>query len=103
MTTEQSSYMGFAEDPAFQTVFGKAGGISIEAPESAMVKQVGGNHYKEKGLSMQPWAIVDAWGLDFYAGNVLKYLLRYRYKDGVKDLRKARHYLDKMIEDADDQ
>lgn len=59
-------------------------------------------HYKERGQSMQPWAIIDAWGLDFYAGNVLKYLLRYQYKDGLDDLRKARHYLDRMIEKYND-
>ncbi len=50
---------------------------------------------------MQPWAIIDAWGLDFYAGNVLKYILRAKHKGGLEDLQKARHYLDKMIEDAD--
>ena len=30
-------------------------------------------------------------------GNTMKYLHRFRYKDGTKDLRKARWYLDKMI------
>lgn len=59
--------------------------------------QVGGDHYK-KANAMQPWDIIDAWGLDFYAGNVLKYILRARYKNGLEDYRKARHYLDKIIE-----
>lgn len=58
--------------------------------------QVGGSHY-QKG-SIQPWDIIDAWGLDFYEGNVIKYLLRWKHKDGVEDLKKARHYLDKLIE-----
>lgn len=70
---------------------------------SAFDTQVGGSHYKDRGASMQPWAIIDAWGLDFYAGNVLKYILRYKYKDGIEDLKKARHYLDRMIERAEDQ
>jgi len=74
-----------------------------EQPKPAIERQVGGSHYKEKGSSMQPWAIIDAWGLDFYGGNVLKYLLRAKHKGGLEDLQKARHYLDKMIEDADDQ
>ena len=65
---------------------------------SAFDTQVGGDHYKKQGATMQPWAIIDAWGLDFYAGNVLKYILRHQYKDGVEDLKKARHYLDRMIE-----
>lgn len=67
--------------------------------QSARDIQVGGQHYKNK--AMQPWDIIDAWGLDFYEGNVLKYLLRSKFKNGVEDLKKARHYLDKKIEDAD--
>ena len=70
---------------------------------SAFDTQVGGDHYKKQGATMQPWAIIDAWGLDFYAGNVLKYILRHQYKDRVEDLRKARHYLDRMIEKAEEQ
>ena len=34
----------------------------------------------------------------YCAGNVLKYVWRYRYKGGVEDLKKARWYLDKLIE-----
>ena len=74
--------------------------VSTPTPtQSARDIQVGGQHYKNK--AMQPWDIIDAWGLDFYEGNVLKYLLRAKYKNGVEDLKKARHYLDKKIEDAD--
>ena len=50
--------------------------------------QVGGSHYQNK---IQPFDIIDAWELDFYEGNVLKYLLRYRYKNGSQDLKKAQH------------
>ena len=79
-----------------------AKGIKVKHyPTPAIERQVGGSHYKDKGSSMQPWAIIDAWGLDFYGGNVLKYILRYKHKGGLEDLQKARHYLDKMIEDAD--
>lgn len=74
--------------------------VSTPTPtQSARDIQVGGQHYKNK--AMQPWDIIDAWGLDFYEGNVLKYLLRAKFKNGVEDLKKARHYLDKKIEDAD--
>ena len=79
-----------------------AKGIKVKHyPTPAIERQVGGSHYKDKGSSMQPWAIIDAWGLDFYGGNVLKYILRAKHKGGLEDLQKARHYLDKMIEDAD--
>lgn len=60
-------------------------------------EQVGGGHYRQTKL--QPWDVIDAWGLDFYAGNALKYLYRAGRKGPkVEDLKKARHYIDKMIE-----
>ena len=37
----------------------------------------------------------------FLVGNVLKYLLRYRHKNGVEDLRKAQWYLNRLIEKKD--
>ena len=58
--------------------------------------QIGGDHYAKHKI--QPWDIIDEYGLNFYAGNVLKYLLRYKDKGGVEDLRKAKHYLEKLIE-----
>lgn len=61
----------------------------------ASAKQVGGNHYKK--FKIQPWDVIDEYGLDFYAGNALKYLLRQK-NDRLEDLKKARHYLDKLIE-----
>jgi hypothetical protein len=58
--------------------------------------QVGGNHYKDK--SIQPWDFIAANDLGFFEGNIVKYITRWRDKAGVDDLRKARHYLDKLIE-----
>ena len=58
--------------------------------------QVGGDHYKTKGL--QPWDAIIEWKMGFLDGNALKYLVRFRDKGGVEDLMKARHYIDKLIE-----
>lgn len=58
--------------------------------------QVGGLHYKT--LNPQPWDVIHAWRLGFIEGCVVKYVARWRAKNGVEDLRKARHYLDKLIE-----
>jgi len=58
--------------------------------------QFGGTHYKEQDI--QPWDAIHAWGLGFFSGNVVKYVARHNQKGGVDDLRKARHYLDKLIE-----
>jgi hypothetical protein len=61
----------------------------------------GSPHYTSKAI--QPWEAIEAWyGKDgfafFLAGNVLKYVCRWRDKNGVDDLRKARHCLDRLIE-----
>ena len=59
--------------------------------------QVGGDHYRLNG-KYQIWDLVVDMGWAFFQGNVISYVHRYRQKGGVDDLRKARHYLDKMIE-----
>lgn len=63
---------------------------------SANAVQVGGDHYK--GSAIEPWDFIVANGIGFLEGNVIKYVSRYHVKGGVEDLRKARHYLDKLIE-----
>lgn len=57
--------------------------------------QVGGDHYVKHKI--QPWDIVLEYGLNFFLGNCLKYLLRDK-GDQVEDLKKAKHYLEKQIE-----
>ena len=68
---------------------------------SANEIQVGGDHYTSK--KVQPWEAMEAWMSPeqfegFLRGNVLKYIARYKDKDGLKDVHKARHYLEKLIE-----
>jgi hypothetical protein len=68
---------------------------------SANEIQVGGDHYTSKKI--QPWEAMESWMSPeqfegFLRGNVLKYIARYKDKDGLKDVQKARHYLDKLIE-----
>ena len=58
--------------------------------------QWGGNHYKDKPI--QVWDFIAANNLDYFQGNVVKYVSRYRDKGGLEDLKKARHYIDKIIE-----
>lgn len=58
--------------------------------------QVGGDHYKEK--SIQPWDFIAANQLGYFEGNIVKYVSRWKDKGGINDLKKARHYLDKLIE-----
>jgi hypothetical protein len=42
---------------------------------------------------------IEDWGLDYHAGNVIKYVARYLHKGSpLDDLKKARWYLDRLIE-----
>lgn len=71
------------------------------AADTANATQVGGDHYKEKAI--QPWDYIAANGLGYFEGNIVKYVTRWHQKGGIDDLRKARHYLDKLIELEDNQ
>lgn len=61
--------------------------------------QVGGDHYTR--FNIQPWDIITEYELNFFEGSVLKYLLRWRRKNGLEDLHKARHVLAKLISDVE--
>lgn len=60
------------------------------------------SHYNQGG--MEVWDVIKAFTSDlngteaFYAGNVIKYVLRWNHKNGIEDLEKAKVYIDKLIE-----
>ena len=58
--------------------------------------QIGGTHYSKHKI--QPWDYVAANDLGYFEGSIIKYITRWRDKGGVEDLKKARHFLDKLIE-----
>ena len=64
--------------------------------QSALNKQVSGNHYKDKGI--QPIVYIHANNLGFCEGNVIKYVTRWREKGGIADLEKAKHYIELLME-----
>jgi len=47
---------------------------------------------------IQPWDAILSWELGFLDGCAVKYLARWRKKGGVDDLRKAAHFIEKLIE-----
>ena len=64
--------------------------------------QHGGSHYKQfKG--MEPWDVITGWGLGYLDGTALKYIARWKHKNGVEDLKKAVHFLQKAIEVIEDE
>lgn len=63
--------------------------------------QIGGDHYLK--YSLQPWDAYREWlGVEgfvgYLRGNIFSYLIRYKDKGGVEDLKKAMHDLQHLIE-----
>ena len=77
----------------------------MKIPEDPDKIQIGGDHYKKLGV--QPWDAMESWMspalfTGFLLGNAIKYLARAGKKgDAIEDLRKSRHYLDKLIDVLD--
>jgi len=62
---------------------------------SANSKQVGGYHYASP---IQHWDFVIANDIPYMEAQIMKYVFRHRMKGGVQDLKKAQHFLEKLIE-----
>jgi hypothetical protein len=58
--------------------------------------QEGGSHYKK--MAIQPIDFIYFNDIPFIEGNIIKYILRHRKKNGLEDLKKAKHYLEILIE-----
>lgn len=62
-------------------------------------------HYNESGIecidALQ--AMLGKGFEEYLQGNIAKYLWRYKYKNGIEDLKKAQWYLNKLIEVCDDK
>lgn len=65
--------------------------------DGANATQVGGLHYNQFG-AWQHWDMAWYFKLDPFQYQITKYVMRYRDKGGMKDLQKARHFLDKYME-----
>lgn len=72
----------------------------------ANATQIGGDHYKS--LAVEPWSAMESWMTreqfqGYLLGSAIAYLARFNTegvpgKGGLTDVRKARHYLDKLLE-----
>jgi len=72
---------------------------SKEEKMSANDKQVGGDHYKKIEGGEEHWD--RQWrmnGRGYFVGCITKYVERYPFKNGIQDLEKAKHFLEKLIE-----
>ena len=73
--------------------------LQVNAQIRANEQQVGGAHYAIKAI--QPWDFIIANNIGYLEGNIIKYVSRWKDKGGVEDLKKAQHYLQKLIEVTD--
>ena len=62
-----------------------------EAPKDALAEQVGGSHYK--GMAIQPVEFCMRNNLNFCQSSAIKYICRYKNKNGAQDIDKAIHFL----------
>ena len=77
--------------------------MSEEAPRyqvaaicEAPAEQVGGDHYKRMKIDVFEFA--EANGLTFMEATAIKYISRFRFKNGLEDLLKAQHTINRMIQ-----
>ena len=66
-----------------------------------MREQIGGTHYSN--LAIEPIDFITANNLGFCEGNIVKYIARWKAKNGVEDLKKARWYIDFLIESRENE
>jgi hypothetical protein len=63
---------------------------------SALENQIGGNHYLDMKIQVVEFCHKNQ--IPFMEGAVIKYVCRWRKKGGMADLKKAKHFLELMIE-----
>ncbi len=63
-------------------------------------RQIGGSQYKD--FFIQPYEFIAKNDLSFFQGNVVKYVCRYKLKNGIQDLEKIIHYCELEIKKLQD-
>jgi len=55
------------------------------------------NHPDHYNIGIECTDYIKSWDMNFVEGNIIKYVTRYRYKNGLKDLLKAQWYINDLI------
>lgn len=71
----------------------------VQNKQDALAVQIGGGHYKK--CKIQPIEYIFANGLGYAEGNIVKYVTRWRDKNGVEDLKKIIHYVELLIQEEE--
>ena len=62
-----------------------------------LMDKISPDYYQKGNIEVTDFIIDQS--MSFLEGNVVKYITRYKEKSGIEDLRKARWYLEKLIEE----
>lgn len=68
-----------------------------------MTKQIRPDHYKKNPDAIEPIEFIMSNDLGFCEGNVIKYVSRWKEKNGIEDLKKARTYLNFLIDGVEER
>lgn len=94
-----SDYATFTTAETSQLVTTKPQNASTPETQVTLIEglksQIGGDHYKTE---IQPVEFIESNALGFLEGNIIKYVHRHAAKGGLKDLKKALHYLQILME-----
>ena len=77
--------------------------VEPEAVEKPTSDPVNPSHYKQGGIECIEAikaALLDGFD-DYLVGNIIKYIWRRKWKNGIEDLKKARWYLDRLIQEEE--
>jgi len=58
------------------------------------------NHPTHYTKGIESLDFIESWEMSFLEGNIVKYITRYKYKNGLEDLKKAKFYLDRLIKSS---
>lgn len=80
-----------------EDVLDRAFNSAVERMETSKENVHHPEHYGGEGNVYEAINVIEAYNMGFLDGNVLKYLLRHRKKNGLEDLKKAKWYLERLI------
>jgi hypothetical protein len=59
------------------------------------------SHYNQG--SIEPIDFIKSQNMSYIEGNIIKYTTRYKFKNGIENLKKAQWYLEKLIEEHENR
>jgi hypothetical protein len=69
--------------------------MTTQSDANAPGRQIGGDHYKSEYMH---WDLAADLNLGYFEGQISKYIVRHRQKEGLKDVQKCLHFLEKLRE-----